>query len=119
MLPDENSSIAVHALHRLADDQAVAPNLLVHEIRNILLSSERRGRIAPEDTIIALKRFEQTAIQLYSSSHRDVVEVARKYRLSAYDAVYLALALETNYPLATLDRKLIEAAVEANVEAFR
>jgi predicted nucleic acid-binding protein len=36
--------------------------------------------------------------------------LSRKYRLSAYDAACLALALLKRLPLATLDRQLAEAA---------
>ena len=39
-----------------------------------------------------------------------VLDLARSRNLSAYDATYLALALAERLPLATLDRRLAEAA---------
>ncbi|MES0101937.1 hypothetical protein NKK47_34415 [Mesorhizobium sp. M0019] len=39
-----------------------------------------------------------------------IIELATAHGLSAYDAAYLALAIETALPLATLDRKLAVAA---------
>lgn len=38
-----------------------------------------------------------------------------RFRLSAYDAIYLALALSTDSKLATLDRRLAEAAGDAGL----
>jgi len=39
-----------------------------------------------------------------------VLEIARSYRLTIYDAAYLALALREHVPLATLDTDLRKAA---------
>ena len=48
----------------------------------------------------------------------DTLHLARRYKLSAYDAAYLELALRTGLPLATLDADLEKAAQAAGVEAF-
>ena len=41
---------------------------------------------------------------------------ARDYAsLSAYDACYLTVAMRTDWPLGTLDKKLSEAAAQAGV----
>ena len=39
----------------------------------------------------------------------DVLRLARKHKLTAYDAAYLELALRRNLPLATLDKQLLTA----------
>jgi predicted nucleic acid-binding protein len=44
---------------------------------------------------------------------------ARRFRLSAYDAVYLEVAQRLRVPFATLDRSLAAAAKLANVDLFR
>lgn len=44
-----------------------------------------------------------------------VLTLAERHKLTAYDAAYLALALETRMPLATLDKQLIAAATQENV----
>ena len=41
---------------------------------------------------------------------RSILTLAERHTLTAYDAAYLALALDRQLPLATLDRKLTEAA---------
>jgi predicted nucleic acid-binding protein len=45
-------------------------------------------------------------------------QLARKYRLSVYDASYLALAMKENLPLATLDGDIIQAAPLCGVSLF-
>ncbi len=48
----------------------------------------------------------------------DTLNLARRYKLSAYDAAYLELALRTGLPLATLDASLVKAATTAGVPIF-
>ena len=46
------------------------------------------------------------------------LQLARRYKLSAYDASYLELALRLGLPLATLDEDLQKAAKKAGVKKF-
>ena len=46
----------------------------------------------------------------------EFLHAAREFRLTAYDAVYLEMALRQQLPLATLDRELRTAASKAGVE---
>lgn len=56
---------------------------------------------------------------LQALSYKSICDVtSRKYRLSAYDAAYLALALLEQLPLATLDRRLADAARAEGVDVF-
>lgn len=111
LLPDEENVLAEQAMARMADENAVAPDLLRHEIRSILLSAEKRGRISDDFVHSALARFRGLPLQLGGpGDDTEVVRLSRKYRLSAYDAAYLALALLEHLPLATLDRRLADAA---------
>ena len=48
----------------------------------------------------------------------DTLQLARRYKLSAYDASYLELALRLGLPLATLDEDLQKAANKAGVKKF-
>ena len=47
-----------------------------------------------------------------------VFYLARQYNLTMYDAMYLELALRQGLPLATLDRRLAQAASDVGVEAM-
>lgn len=90
----------------------LAPWLIWVELRNILIVSERRGRLPAgmgdqiADAVDALQ------IQLDSSASSAVVmDLARRHGLTAYDALYLETALRHGAMLATLDGKLRAAAV--------
>lgn len=90
----------------------LAPWLIWVELRNILIVSERRGRLPAgmgdqiADAVDALQ------IQLDSSASSAVVmDLARRHGLTAYDALYLEAALRHGAMLATLDGKLRAAAV--------
>jgi predicted nucleic acid-binding protein len=54
-----------------------------------------------------------------SSSLRQALSVARTFRLTAYDAVYLETARREQIPLATLDQALAQAAAKAGVPLVR
>ena len=43
LLPDEDAAVADLALDRLASETACVPGFFWHELRNLLLSAERRG----------------------------------------------------------------------------
>lgn len=119
LLPDEENAIADQMMERMVDEDAWAPDLLRHEIRSILLSAERRGRISDDLIHSALARFRALPLKLVGpGDDTEVVRLSRQYRLSAYDAAYLALALIENLPLATLDRKLADAARKEGVNVL-
>ncbi len=116
LLPDEENNAADQAMTRMADEDAVAPDLLRHEIRSILLSAEKRERISADFVHSALARFRGLPVQFAGpGDDTEVVRLSRKHRLSAYDAAYLALAVLEGLPLATLDRRLTEAAGKEGV----
>jgi predicted nucleic acid-binding protein len=116
LLPDEENTIADQTMERMADEDAWAPDLLRHEIRSILLNAERRGRISDDLIHSALARFRGLPLKLVGpGDDTEVVRLSRQYRLSAYDAAYLALSLIEQLPLATLDRKLAAAARKEGV----
>ena len=54
----------------------------------------------------------------FAHAMSDTLQLARRYKLSAYDASYLELALRCSLPLATLDVDLLGAAKKAGVKKF-
>ena len=119
MLADEHSESADMALDVVAAHGARVPALWRVETRNVLLKAERRGRIAPADTETALSMLKRLRIRLdHAPRDREVLRLARAHGLTAYDAVYLELALRERRPLATLDRELARAAQEAGVDVI-
>ncbi len=119
VLPDERSALADLALDRLVTETARVPGLFWHEMRNLLLSAERRGRIDRRHVDTSMARLRRLSIhRADDTDDRDVMELARAHRLTAYDASYLALAVCEGCALASLDRRLNEAAAAEGVMPF-
>jgi hypothetical protein len=55
----------------------------------------------------------------FTRALHDTLQLARRYRLSSYDASYLELALRAALPPATLDEDLRRAALKAGVKNFK
>jgi len=119
VLPDEDAVIADVALDRLDAETAKVPGIFWHELRNLLLSAERRGRIDGVYADASMARLRRLAIVCPGETDdREVMALARAHGLSAYDASYLALAMREGCALASLDRRLNEAAAAEGVATF-
>lgn len=119
LLPDEGAALAEMALDRLADETAHAPDFFWHELRNLLLSAERRGRIDRHHADTSMARIRRLPIHSpRQSEDHHVLALARRHRLTAYDSSYLALAVQEHCPLATLDRRLKDAAAAEGLPGF-
>jgi predicted nucleic acid-binding protein len=119
LLPDEDNPVAMEIFTRFPDDTALAPDLLLHEVRNLLLMAERRGRIDPANVELALLNFRNLPLELHQAKDDlGIIRLARKHRLTPYDAAYFELAISRQLPLATLDKRLKEAARFEKVELF-
>ena len=111
LLPDEGHEIAAAAFERLVDDHALAPGLWWFEMRNLFIVNERRGRMDGEKTTRALALLSELPIRLdHLADSASVLRLARRHRLTVYDAAYLELAQREAVPLATLDDALTRAA---------
>jgi predicted nucleic acid-binding protein len=114
--PDESHSVATAALKRTQDDEAWAPGLWWFEVRNTMISSERRGRISVNHTTAFLQQLARLQISIdHSANELAVLTIARRHKLTVYDAAYLELAQRKNLPLATLDHALAKAAITVGV----
>jgi predicted nucleic acid-binding protein len=99
------------AIERLTTDEAAAPVLFHFEVRNALLVNERRGRISAEGSIAFLNILAKWPIRFASPPHDEaLMDIARRRKLTVYDAAYLELAIREGVPLATLDQDLETAA---------
>jgi predicted nucleic acid-binding protein len=116
LLADEHHRDAEVALDEIAHDSAIVPVHWWFEIRKILAIAERRGRASEQQTAQYLDRLAMLPIELSSLPDQyGVMTLARRRRLTFYDAAYLELAQRSNVSLATLDAKLAAAARAENV----
>lgn len=108
---DEDHPDADFAFLQIATEEAVVPSLWWFEVRNILVVNERRRRITESETTAFLRHLSRLHVRMDRGPNEDqVLRLARKHRLSVYDAAYLELAQRESLPLATLDADLRSAA---------
>ncbi|OGI47637.1 MAG: hypothetical protein A2151_01760 [Candidatus Muproteobacteria bacterium RBG_16_65_34] len=116
-LKDEHSEKAQVALKALSNAEAIVPSLWAVEMA---LVAERKGRIKPADAAREVELILKLPIAMAPEDNRTTLEDTRRvgpeHGLSAYDACYLALALRTGLPLATLDKVLTRAARSCGVQ---
>jgi predicted nucleic acid-binding protein len=118
--PDENAGLAQHVAAMFKrGDTAVAPAFWPHEVLNALLVGEKRKRISKE----LVQRFlgDLAALPIVLQQFPSgivfgrIQHLSREHGLTAYDAAYLDLALDSSLPLATLDEDLERACKDARV----
>lgn len=119
LLPDEIAPGALAVLERAAREGAHAPALLSLELANGLLSAMRRQRIKDDVRQSLLADFAMLLIhvddQTWPRARSTISDLAIRRNLTIYDAAYLELSLRAGVALATLDRKLAEAARQEGV----
>ena len=101
----------------LAKTGWVVPALWWFEVRNAFIVNERRGRSSERLTAGFLRELSQISIEADAKPESDaVLALARKHRLTVYDAAYLELAQRRGLPLATPNAPLAAAAQAEGVK---
>jgi predicted nucleic acid-binding protein len=120
LFDDQATAYTESVLDRLVGgDAVVAPAVWPFEIANVVTVAERRRIVNPAQAAAFFQTLGQLSIAVDRAEiehiFNAVSETARRYRLSAYDAGYLELALREALPLATVDAALRNAARAAGV----
>lgn len=119
---DEANAYADSVAAACATSNIIVPSLWFLEIANIIVMGERRGRSTVAQAATWLGFLESLPIITdeapASGTCNNIINLARSYELSAYDAAYLELALRRSLPLATLDKKLRAAAKAAGITLY-
>ncbi|MDE2786460.1 MAG: type II toxin-antitoxin system VapC family toxin [Chloroflexota bacterium] len=111
VLDDENEPYANAAFSLLPAESALVPRLWHLELRNVLLSAERMNRLSPVRAGQHLAALAALPIDTDDDTDLNTAyELAKTYRLTIYDAVYLELATRRGVLIATLDNALRRAA---------
>ena len=120
---DEANPYADAVLDSLIDNAALAPSIWPLEVGNVLLVAERRKRISQSDSMRFLELLNSLPIKVEILSEQRMFEailnLARKQKISSYDASYLDLSMQTGLKLATLDQSLRKAAGRCGVTLFQ
>ena len=92
--------------HLNGSEPLVAPELLNYEIGNVLGT---KVKLTAQDASELFNHFLGLGIETYSlgaDEYRVSLDLACRYRLTVYDASYLALALALEVKLVTADKRL-------------
>ncbi len=110
-MSDEDAPLADKAMSRVIEEGGVVPGIWWYELRNALLMNERRGRISRQQVADTLVDSQSLGISV-DGGHDEtlVLELARQFELTIYDAAYIEVAHRRSMPLATLDVRLRQAA---------
>jgi predicted nucleic acid-binding protein len=116
---DETNKYGDAVLDRLTKSTAIVPPIWPLEVVNVLLVAERRNRLKQVDSVRFITLLSQLPIVVEherpGEKMKDLLALVKANHLSSYDAAYLDLSMKKDCPIATLDKKLIEAAKKVNV----
>lgn len=106
-------------IDRVRAEGGVVPALFALEVRNVLISGERRRRITPELVDAALADLDALGLIVDDGLDPNAcVRLARRHGLTVYDASYLELAARRRLTLASLDTALVRAATADGVDVL-
>jgi predicted nucleic acid-binding protein len=114
LLPEQGETLFREARHLLNDFGRgrvglIVPDLFWPEIGNVLWKAAARGRITAKTALDAITWCREIGIPVYPSADvmHDALGIALAFKITAYDAVYISLAVLLNQPLITADERLV------------
>jgi len=117
VVPSQGTDYARRMRRRARREPYHVPAIFAAEVTNVLVTLERRGILSAQGTEAAanvLGRLNPVVHELQMNI-AELRKLANRFSLSAYDATYLALALEQHLPVACGDRPLKSALARAGV----
>lgn len=120
---DETNTYADQILDGLVHATGFVPAIWPLEVCNVLLVAERKKRISEAGSARFITLLAELPIVVEQESPermtKEIFAIARKHKLSSYDASYLDLAMRKGLPIATLDNNLLAAAKRSKVTIVR
>jgi len=118
----QDLAYATRVLNVMKTNRAVVPGLWGLEVANVLARAEAKGMVteARSESFVGMLQKLDIAVDAATAARAlaGTLHLARRHKLSAYDAAYLELALREGLPLASLDEPLLKAAKQAGVAKF-
>jgi predicted nucleic acid-binding protein len=113
VLPEPDRAPALEWFERYASGEVllIAPDLLLAEFASLVAKRNRRKEISAEQAHQAFRLMTKCAPRLFDMRPHllRALDLSLQYKLSLWDCVYLALALEHDCPVLTADRRLFRA----------
>lgn len=101
------------------ENSLLAPDLLVAEFGNVIWKKVRKSEFGQSEAEGIIGAFLSTRPVILRPSNlylQPAFEIANRWNVTVYDALYLAVALEESCPLATSDEKLGRALLGTPLE---
>ena len=118
----QDLAYAGKVLDAMQEAQALVPATWGLEVANVIVKAEEKALVTEARSGAFLEMLEDVDIEAdpatFAHALSDTLQLARRYKLSSYDASYLELALRLGLPLATLNEDLQKAAKKAGVKRF-
>ena len=118
----QEMAYATRVLEAMKSDEALVPAIWGLEVANVLARAEAKGLTseARSEAFVGMLHRMEITIDPATAGHAlgNTLHLARRFKLSAYDASYLEVALREGVALATLDVVLLKAARKAGVQRF-
>lgn len=96
--------------------EAVVPGIWGQEVANVLVKAQARGMVSEARVTAFVGLLQEMAISADARTAErvlgDTLQLARRFKLSSYDASYLELAMREGLALATLDGDLRAAMLQ-------
>src|SRR5262245_7687928 len=108
---DSNKAVRLRNDYHQGVHGLIAPDIFPTEMCNVLMILERSGKIKPGEADLFFKQFLSglpplvTAVPLLPRA----LEIAKLFRQTVYDCLYVALAEREGRELVTADDKLVKA----------
>ena len=118
VMPDEQSPYAERVFDFLESQPALAPTLWLYEVASALRIGQIRNRLDQEFADAVVAQVKELNIEFEHPDGLQLLRLSRQTGLSVYDASYLALCLQHQLPLASLDRRLLQAARDLGIEVL-
>lgn len=106
--PDRKKALALKDIHVSGHSSIFIPELAFLEVLNAIRFG---SRVSEEDGAAALEGLRDLHLQVKPTDHdllRKANAIAWAYKITIYDALYVALAEQLGYPLITADETMIK-----------
>jgi predicted nucleic acid-binding protein len=119
---DQRTAETVELLRHARVSTILVPQHWSLEVSNVIAQAARRGKLGPphRDEFVDLLRSLHLIVDPLTATlaMTEILDLADRHRLTAYDAAYLELAKRRRLPLATLDADLRRAAAAEGVRGI-
>jgi len=99
----------------IRDANLIAPGCLYWEVGNALSARFKRGQFTVDKAVSALQTFQNIPITYIDIPLKSALQMAKKLNIYAYDAYFLHCALQSDFPLISLDKTLCQHATTMGI----